>query len=63
MESLEKRKTATIYRTELTALTMKTHFKSNLVITELLVLGGRGISSINKCNKRQQMKRVTNSYL
>jgi len=42
---------------------VKTHFKSNPVITELLVLGGRGISSINKCNKRQQMKRVTNSYL
>jgi len=35
---------------------MKTHFKSNLVITELLVLGGRGISSISKCNKRKQIK-------
>jgi len=35
---------------------MKTYFKSNLVISELLVLGGRGISSVYKCNKKQQMK-------
>jgi hypothetical protein len=36
---------------------MKTRFKSKLFITELLVLHGRVITSIIKCNKRKQIKK------